>query len=345
MRDAGLFHVMIPESLGGPGVDPLTASRVVEEAARLDGSVGWCLMIAAQNAAFAGFLPAGEARAIWGNGGIACGTARPIGRAVWNAARNGYDVSGRWPLASGSTHADWFAAECMVYDGDDIRKDAEGNDVSRMVFVPASEVTIHDTWDTLGLRGTASNDFSIESSFVPAERGFQVIVSQPVDPWPVYKTPGLVFMNHGAHALGIGRGALDTAAELMNTKRGWGNVPIREVASMQQTIAEATALVESASAYMYGTAEQLWEVAQEGGNDPMLRMRVRLAASHAARASAQAVDLLHAALATSAIYTKSPLERQFRDIHTATAHVMIGPLTYQAAGRVILGLEAAFPFF
>ena len=105
------------------------------------------------------------------------------------------------------------------------------------------------------------------------------------------------------------------------------------------------ALVESASAYMYGTAEQLWELVQQGGDDPMLRMRIRLASSHAARASAQAVDLLHGALATSAIYTKSPLERQFRDIHTATAHVMIGPLTYQAAGRVILGLEAAFPFF
>jgi len=55
--------------------------------------------------------------------------------------------------------------------------------------------------------------------------------------------------------------------------------------------------------------------------------------------------MLHAALATSAIFTSSPLERPFRDIHTASAHVMIGPMTYEAAGRVKLGLEAEFPFF
>ena len=72
---------------------------------------------------------------------------------------------------------------------------------------------------------------------------------------------------------------------------------------------------------------------------------MRLATSHAARAAVHAVDLVHAALATSAIFTASPLERQFRDIHTAVAHVMIGPLTFESAGRVELGLEPNFPFF
>lgn len=37
--------------------------------------------------------------------------------------------------------------------------------------------------------------------------------------------------------------------------------------------------------------------------------------------------------------------RQFRDIHTAAAHVMIGALSNEAAGRVELGLEPGFPFF
>ena len=126
---------------------------------------------------------------------------------------------------------------------------------------------------------------------------------------------------------------------------GWGGVPLRQVPTMQQTIAEATAHVEAASAYMYNTAESLWESVLEGRDEPEMRARLRLASSHAARASVIAVDLVHSALATSAIYTKSPLDRQFRDIHTAAAHVMIGPLTFQAAGRTLMGMEAAFPFF
>ncbi|MEA2640601.1 MAG: indole-3-acetate monooxygenase [Chloroflexota bacterium] len=345
--DAGLFHMLIPRSLGGPEIDPITAARVVQEVATADGSAGWCVMIAAQNATFAGMLPAKDAEEIWSNGGIAAGTARPTGRAVWtHEPADGYIVSGRWPFASGSSHATWLMGECIVYDGESPRKNAQGDDVTRALFVPRRDVTIHDTWDTMGLRGTASNDFSVENVFVPESRGFQMIVDPPVHPGALYTALPLVFMNHGSHALGVAHGALDAATEIISTRRGWGNQPLREQPRMQLTIAEATALVESAERYLYDAAAELWEAATGGVEDTArLRARVRLAASHATRASVQAVDLVHGAVATSAIFTGSPLERQFRDIHTAAAHVMIGPLTYQAAGRVQLGLGPDFPFF
>ena len=129
------------------------------------------------------------------------------------------------------------------------------------------------------------------------------------------------------------------------SKRGWGNVPLRELPRIQAVIAEATALVDAASCYLYDAAQRLWDLVLSGGDDAVLRARVRLATSNATTASLQAVDLLHGALATAAIFTKSPLERQFRDMHTAAAHVMIGAMTYEAAGRVILGLDPQFPFF
>src|SRR5581483_11042920 len=114
--EAGFFHMLLPRDLGGREVDPVTAARVVEEVSAGDGAAGWCIMIAQQNLCFAGFLPEDDVRTVWGNGGICCGTARPIGRAVARAGQEGYEVSGRWPFASGSSHATWFAAECMVYD-------------------------------------------------------------------------------------------------------------------------------------------------------------------------------------------------------------------------------------
>jgi alkylation response protein AidB-like acyl-CoA dehydrogenase len=285
-------------------------------------------------------------RHIWGNGGIVAGTARPIGRAVFTSTPEpGFMVSGKWPIASGSSHANWFAAECIVYDGEEKRLDANGNDVTRMCFVPAAEVTVLPTWDTLGLRGTASHDFEIPGSFVPESRVFQIMGGPALYDWPAFKAYALIFMNHGSHALGIARAALETAVEIGSSKIGWGGVPLRMVPSLQQTIAEATAEIEAASAFHYGAAEDLLQAVIEGRDEPLLRARSRLAASHAAKASVRAVDLVHSALATSAIYTKSPLDRQFRDIHTAAAHVMVGPLTFQAAGRTLLGMEAAFPFF
>jgi len=344
--EAGFFHMLLPASLGGHEVDPVTAARVVEEISKADGAAGWCLMIAAQNLSFAGFLPEDDVRSIWGNGGIVCGTARPIGRAVAGSiSEPGYVVSGRWPFASGSSHATWFAAECMVYDGDKPRLDATGEHVSRMVFVPRSEVTVHDTWDTLGLRGTASNDFSVDGALVPETRGFQMLVSQPRYTWALYRCFPLIFINHGAQSLGVARAALEAAARTIDGKKGWGNVPLAELPRVQTAIAEATALVESAASYLYDNAEALWKQVIDGETDPLLRARVRLATSNAVKASGQAVDLLQAVLATSAIFSENPLQRYFRDIHTAEAHVMIGNMTYEAAGRVLLGLDARFPFF
>jgi alkylation response protein AidB-like acyl-CoA dehydrogenase len=346
MRDAGFFHALLPADVGGQEADPVTAGRVVEEVARGDGSAGWCVMIAAQQCSLAGFLPKEEARLIFGDGNVIAGTARPIGRAVpTSEPEEGYIVSGRWPFASGSSHATWFGGECIVYDGDEPRRDPEGNEVSTVVFFPASEVTIIDTWDTIGLRGTASNDFSTEGTFVPASRCFQMLVSEPVHPWPLYRYGPLVFINHGTHSLGVARGAIDSAIDIALTKRGWGGVPMKQVPRMQAAIAEAVALVDSAATHLYDVSWKLWQCALAGEQDAQLNAAVRLATSHATTASVQAVDRLHAAAATTGIFNSNPIAHQFRDIHTASAHVMIGTMTVEAAGRVILGEEAGFPYF
>ena len=143
----------------------------------------------------------------------------------------------------------------------------------------------------------------------------------------------------------MAQGALDDARALFLEKRGWGGGAMREQPQVQAALAEATASVEAARSYLYGTAEGVGESAQLGEHTSEQTARLRLATSHAATASLQAIDLLHRTLATSAIQVGAPLERQFRDIHTAAAHVMVGPRTYEAAGRVALGQEAAFPYF
>jgi alkylation response protein AidB-like acyl-CoA dehydrogenase len=348
MRDAGLFHMLIPKSLGGAEVDPVVASQAVEEIAAADASAGWVLMLAMQSNAFAGFMEERHALEVWGNGGIICGTARPIGRAVATSdPEAGYVVSGRWPFASGSSHADWFMAECLVYDGDVPRRDATGAHLSRMLFVHRDDVTVIDTWDTTGLRGTASNDFEVHGVFVPHGRGLSMMALQPTQRWPLYANAPIAFVNHGAHALGVARAARDAAVELIAAKRGWGDVPLREAPRMQAIVAEATAEIEAARAFLYAASRDLWDAAVEAdGQAPALvRSRARLAASHAMTASLRTVDLLHRSLGTTSIMAGGTLDRCFRDLHTAAAHVMVGPLTYEAAGRVELGLDADFPLF
>lgn len=349
LRDAGLMHLLLPRDLGGREVDPVTCAQVAEIIAAADASAGWCVMLAAQNAAFAGFFAPAAVRAVWGSGGIVAGTARPIGRAIpATAPAPGYHVSGRWPIASGSTHATSFIAECLIYDGGGTtpRTGDDGEPAVLTVLVPRDAVVVHDTWNTIGLRGTASNDFSITDVFVPVAYTTSIHDAQPLHAWPLYRVPALAFINHGAHALGVAGAAIESATEVIRTRRGWGNQPLAGVARLQHALAEATVLVASARGYLYAQATQVWETVCTG-TEPAARdrSRLRLAMSHAMTASVQAVDLLHRALATSSVQAGSPLDRQFRDIHTAAAHVMVGPMTYEAAGRVELGQDPEFPFF
>ena len=69
------------------------------------------------------------------------------------------------------------------------------------------------------------------------------------------------------------------------------------------------------------------------------RRDVRLATTHATRASAEAVDLMYNLGGGTSVYRRSPLQRIFRDVHVATQHMMVSPSTLELTGRIFLGLE------
>ena len=77
------------------------------------------------------------------------------------------------------------------------------------------------------------------------------------------------------------------------------------------------------------------------GQTPTLDTRclVRMATTHAADASAQAVNLVHAAAGGSALLESGRIARCFRDIHAATQHFGLHANNYEMCGRVLLGFD------
>jgi indole-3-acetate monooxygenase len=65
LAEAGLFRLAVPQALGGGEADPLVLARVIEEVAKADGSVSWCVMIGAQAAWESAFLPEDAAQEIF----------------------------------------------------------------------------------------------------------------------------------------------------------------------------------------------------------------------------------------------------------------------------------------
>src|SRR5439155_1771939 len=131
----------------------------------------------------------------------------------------------------------------------------EGEDppAPRLMLAHADEVQIHDTWDSMGLRGTGSHDIEMSDVFVPAERSASLVVDRPVAHGRLYAFPvfGLLALAIGAVGLGIARGALDDVAILAGRRTPTGSRrTMGQRAPVQAEVASAEARLRAARAFL-----------------------------------------------------------------------------------------------
>src|SRR4051812_47104809 len=334
MADAGVFRMCVPRAAGGLEEHPIVLVETVETLARGDGAAGWCAAINATSGLLAGYIPEEAAREVYAEPRtVRGGVFAPIGRA--RPVDGGFDVSGRWPFASGCTHCDWLMGGCLV----------EGEDppAPRLMLAHADEVQIHDTWDAMGLRGTGSHDIEMAGVFVPAERSASLVVDRPVAQGRLYAFPvfGLLALAIGAAGLGIARGALDDVVALAGRRMPTGSRrTMGERPTVQAEVATAEAQLRGARAFLLTAIEDAWAAASEGGQVPVEeRMALRLAATHAATTGAEVTGTAYRLGGGSAVYeSRSPLPRRFRDANTAIQHMLVAPGTNELTGRLLLGL-------
>jgi alkylation response protein AidB-like acyl-CoA dehydrogenase len=344
---AGIYQMYLPRSMGGPETAPLIAFRVVEELSKADGSVGWCAMIATALSLNAGRLPAEVGRELAGTPADyrGAGSARPGGRA-WEVP-GGYRVKGRWNFASGIQNARWLYCTCIMMDGDKPLQTPAGSPILRAMWVPRGSVTIVDTWSVMGMRGTGSQDFTVDDVIVPAARSC-LSDAPPAETGPLYNQRAWyvnLWTPSAANALGIARGAIDSLAEIAATEASTMSTNLlRDRSMVQIRIAEADAIVNAARAYVFDAVGTLWRALCAGDTPSDHTVaQGRLAIVHAMHESVRAVDKVFHAAGTNAIYTRLPLERAFRDVHVAVQHAAALPVYFESAGKVLLGLWPGDP--
>jgi alkylation response protein AidB-like acyl-CoA dehydrogenase len=351
---AGFFHLLTGREHGGMEADPVTAARVIEMLSTASPSVGWVTMILAAASFWAvRMVPEQVRREIFADvkpgeiqPTVVAGTLVPHGRAV--RADGGWRLSGQWPFASGCHHATWLPTAAWLYDEDGPIRDDDGAPQWRVFHLPASDCAILDTWYTSGLRGTGSTDYTMEDVFVADSYVKRhSLLEPPRLPDRRYAYPGFTVPLLSAVALGAARGAVDSLVELFGGKIDRRNQrPVASALDKQADLGVAAATVDSARAYLYDTTARAWELIMAGEELPrQLRAGMRLACTHAVTASVQAVDRAHSAAGASSIYSASPLDRYFRDVHSVAAHAFVRQTTMADGGQLLLGQEPAFRVF
>ncbi len=343
LKASRLFRLCVPERYSGLEASPATMVECISELARADGSAGWCVAIGATSGLLGGYLADADAKEVYASDpeSVAGGVFAPKGKAVTEG--ESYRVRGRWAFASGIQHCSWLMGGCVVFEDGKPLMLPGGLPDSRLVVYPAAEAVVHDTWSVSGLCGTGSHDMEVTDVLVPRTRSVSLMSDRPRIESALYKFPvfGCLAIGIAAVSLGLARRAIDELVELAGGKTpAASRRTLAERGFVQMQIAEAEAAQRSARAFLLDTIGEIYEHASRG-NDIELRQRalLRLAATHTVTLSKRAVDAMYDAGGGSSIYRTSPLQRCFRDVHTASQHMIISSSTLELAGRVLAGLE------
>jgi alkylation response protein AidB-like acyl-CoA dehydrogenase len=191
------------------------------------------------------------------------------------------------------------------------------------VPLTAPGVRIEDTWDTLGMRGTASHHVVFDGVHVPAEK---IVGTRP---YGVLAGPLLAAAVHFAPVvaavyLGIARGACAEATRLA------GATAVRPVGEMHARLRVAR------WALWASVAECAADPSPDLAADEPTFLALMTAKRHAVVEARAVVDTALEVVGGRAFFRSSPLERAYRDVRGGPFHPLPPEATLDLAGRLAL---------
>ena len=339
LRGTGVFRMGFARAWGGPELDSIEQTEIIEAISYGDPAAGWCAMIGSDTGLYAAFLDEPVAEKMFPSLDMAtAGLLFPTGRA--EIVPGGYRLSGRWQFGSGITHADWVISGAFLYRDGEPEPGADGDPHdSRLMMVPREDVEVIDTWYTTGLAGSGSCDYTITDVFVPAERTLTFDTVRGGE-GPLAQ-PEVHMRNMPGVPLGVARAALDHARETVAARGRSGDY------RTQVTVAECEADLAAARHGVYGAMRRQHEVLSAGGGLDDLsadeRAALPLSRRHAFHVARSVVGRLYDLMQTSSIYQPSPMDRWLRDTQTMCQHVVAQDRILQSAGAYLLGARPSFP--
>jgi len=350
LHEAELFRLLLPRSSDGIETDPVTFFHVIETIARDDASTAWCLSQAGGCAMSAAYLDLPVARAIFGDNPRAVLAWGPGPRVKAVECEGGYRITGAWSFNSGGRHATWLGAHCPIYQADGSpKRDTNGEQQERTMLVRAEDVQWTDIWNTVGLRGTASDQFALDDYFVRADHSITRDFDKECrENGPLYRMAANTCYQVGfaGVACGIARGALDSFIDVARNKVPRGQKsPLRDNAVVQSNLAQAEVNLRAARGFLLQSMADIWKELSAGRLITVeQRFLIRMASTNAIHKACAAVDFAYAAAGATAIFQSHPLERRFRDIHTVTQQLQGRLSHFETVGAWMMGADADLTF-
>ncbi|MEU4657581.1 hypothetical protein AB0G32_27205 [Streptomyces sp. NPDC023723] len=347
--ESQVSRVWTARSYGGLEADVRTMSEVAKALSHHCPSTSWVVNNINGSNLLAAKFPLAARDEVFGAdpGAKLASVFAATGTAV--RADGGFLLTGSWPYATGILHDDWVILVAREVD-------AAGEPVGGLsLLVPAADLTIEDTWHTVGMRATGSHTVVLRDTFVPAHRVIPAEVQRGRENAtdttlpPLLRTAAIAAMGVvcASVVVGIGQAAL---AHVVDKAPGRGIAPSKYTSQPgSQTFVSAlggTALtLDAADLHVTRAAGVIDEAAHAAAGLPENELRrIRGDVGQAVNLVTVALDELMWAHGAAAFAESNPLQQYWRDANTAARHALLNPrVGRELYGGAFFGLDLVVP--
>lgn len=326
IRRSGIARILQPAMFGGLEGPLVSMIDVLISIGFGCSATAWALAQFVMHNYMIARWPIDAQHAVWGSrpDALVSGILIPLlGRA--RLVPDGYRLSGRWPFVTGVDNSDWCLLSAMAETG-------KGSVVETYFLVPRSSVTIIDTWRSMGLKGSASNDVEVADLFVPTMMALPINLLRgetgpggPVHPAALYRPP--VHMTFGillsSAVLGMAQFMFEEfLTQSHNRVSFMSGREVRGYQAQHIRIGEASASLQAAEALLRADCAEIMEVAEIGRpHSDEERSNYRCNAAFAGKLAGDAARILWDLAGARATYDETSIGRVYRDILVASRHV------------------------
>jgi 3-hydroxy-9,10-secoandrosta-1,3,5(10)-triene-9,17-dione monooxygenase len=348
LRESGVLRLLQPARVGGLEADPQVFYEAVRLIGTACGSTAWVTGVVGVHAYQVGLYDEQAQNDVYGDDPDAWISSHYQPHGALTPVDGGYRLSGHWHFSSGSDHSNWAFLGARV--GADAPEDSVDLNNWYHVLVPRSDYRVDDVWDVMGLRGTGSNDIIVEDAFVPEHRvlAWMDLIKQncpgrAVNPGPLFRMPWSAMFGSAVAmpVVGMGYGVLDTYVRSQQPKKGEGerSRPVMGDWVILRAVAEAASDLDAARQQLIGNIVEMYEHAVADEPIPQeLRQRCRRDQVMAGTRAVRAADAVFEHAGGRALGATNALQRLWRDLHAARAHVVNSPnMSFAAYATGLLG--------
>lgn len=333
LKKEGYLKLTIPEEFGGEGVSLYEFLLIQEKIAQGDAptalSLGWHLGLIMhlretkkwENTTFMrvckDIIEGNKlinSAATEPNSGSPARGGKPETTA--SKARGKWVINGKKIFTSLAPALDYFIVPATI--------DETGEIGDFLIPRSANGLSIEETWDTLGMRGTRSDDLLLHSVELPED----ALVERKQNKERPSAQGWLLHIP--ACYIGIAIAARNEAVEFAKTYQPTSLThPIKEIPEVRRKIAEMDLKLTTARTFMYSIAEKWDESSSERAK---LAYDLAITKTIVTNIAVEVVDLAMRVVGGQSLFNTNPLQRFYRDVRAGLHNPPSDDITYKILG-------------